>query len=564
LDYINEKIDTKNQDLDKFSELKDKIIEKEEKFKIKKEILENKKEKISNIKKSLEDLISKAEKYDKNWGKLIEDFDLEKIEKELDDLKTKIESHNDQFYGIKSELKLKNTKLEEISRELKQIEDLKRDARCPKCKQKVTGEHKAKILEEFNSEKDNLKSKIKTLDSDFKREESLLDKISDEFSLKEKRYKIIQKIIPVSKEISGKKKDIRELESEINEITEEIKKIEIKKSSTEINNQIKEIEEEINNLKDLTSEIKISNEKRKELDSKITEINELKDKKASLSEQFNSEEYDQNLQDFSDKNKELNLISSIEPITQNLMENIKDRIEIQSNLEKISGKIQNLAKYFTLEKYDSLKTELESLKQSYNQKTGSIDELQKRSIPNLRKEIKSLEQEKIELKDIKKQIIHTKRQNNLLLMIRQFCREIPPILREYQTFKISEKATELLKLMLGSSAFDKIIVKNDYELRVQRFGVEEDISQLSGGEQVIICLAIRLAISDVLANRELILLDEPTLHLDDDNIRNLVDIFYQFRPSTQMITITHDSEFEKIADNLLNVQKVNGIKSVIT
>jgi DNA repair exonuclease SbcCD ATPase subunit len=175
-----------------------------------------------------------------------------------------------------------------------------------------------------------------------------------------------------------------------------------------------------------------------------------------------------------------------------------------------------------------------------------------------------LEQEKIELKDIKKQIIHTKRQNNLLLMIRQFCREIPPILREYQTFKISEKATELLKLMLGSSAFDKIIVKNDYELRVQRFGVEEDISQLSGGEQVIICLAIRLAISDVLANRELILLDEPTLHLDDDNIRNLVDIFYQFRPSTQMITITHDSEFEKIADNLLNVQKVNGIKSVIT
>ena len=57
--------------------------------------------------------------------------------------------------------------------------------------------------------------------------------------------------------------------------------------------------------------------------------------------------------------------------------------------------------------------------------------------------------------------------------------------------------------------------------------------------------AIRLAIGDVLGAQRLgfFILDEPTVHLDSENRRRLVEVFTNWsRAVRQVIIITHDEE----------------------
>lgn len=76
-------------------------------------------------------------------------------------------------------------------------------------------------------------------------------------------------------------------------------------------------------------------------------------------------------------------------------------------------------------------------------------------------------------------------------------------------------------------------------------GSEVDAKRLSGGEKVALALAIRLAIGDVLGAQRFgfFILDEPTVHLDSENKRKLLDVFSSLsRAIRQAIIITHDEE----------------------
>ena len=76
-------------------------------------------------------------------------------------------------------------------------------------------------------------------------------------------------------------------------------------------------------------------------------------------------------------------------------------------------------------------------------------------------------------------------------------------------------------------------------------GREVDKDMLSGGEKVALALAIRLAIGDVLGAQRLgfFILDEPTVHLDSENRRRLMEVFTNLsRAVRQVIIITHDEE----------------------
>ncbi|MEE9474201.1 MAG: hypothetical protein V3V36_00865, partial [Candidatus Hydrothermarchaeaceae archaeon] len=61
---------------------------------------------------------------------------------------------------------------------------------------------------------------------------------------------------------------------------------------------------------------------------------------------------------------------------------------------------------------------------------------------------------------------------------------------------------------------------------------------------------------------ELIILDEPTIHLDSQRRRDLVEIIKKLSSIPQTIVVTHDKEFEQAADRLILVEKVRGISKV--
>ena len=77
---------------------------------------------------------------------------------------------------------------------------------------------------------------------------------------------------------------------------------------------------------------------------------------------------------------------------------------------------------------------------------------------------------------------------------------------------------------------------------------------MSGGEKVAIALALRFAMAYVMGGYKLdfVILDEPTVHLDEDRKASLVEIISRLgrmdSPLRQMIVITHDEEIFENAE----------------
>ena len=84
------------------------------------------------------------------------------------------------------------------------------------------------------------------------------------------------------------------------------------------------------------------------------------------------------------------------------------------------------------------------------------------------------------------------------------------------------------------------------------------------GEKIAIALALRLGITQAMSNGELdtILLDEPTIHLDSSRRHELINLLKEISSLPQMIIVTHESQLENAADNLVKVEKNNGISKV--
>ena len=123
-------------------------------------------------------------------------------------------------------------------------------------------------------------------------------------------------------------------------------------------------------------------------------------------------------------------------------------------------------------------------------------------------------------------------------------------LRSWALGVISQKASEYASLFnIGISRIE--LTEGAREIAITCYGRqgEIDMDSLSGGEKVAVALALRLGIAYMMGSNKLdfIILDEPTVHLDEDRRRGLVRIISEaFRegagPLAQLIIITHDSE----------------------
>ncbi len=100
---------------------------------------------------------------------------------------------------------------------------------------------------------------------------------------------------------------------------------------------------------------------------------------------------------------------------------------------------------------------------------------------------------------------------------------------------------------------------------------EVPVESLSGGEKVAVALALRFGMARLMGtgNIDFIVLDEPTVYLDEERKKTLVSIISGFSagqgPIRQMIIITHDREIfeEASVDAIFKFEKVNGVTRVL-
>ena len=437
------------------------------------------------------------------------------VQNEIDNLRNKIETESPKIDKI-NQLELRKKELQAYAKEA--IHEIQHE--ISENERKI---HDCKDCFENARLKDDLEIKIQRIDQVIEetvkkiqemtiqtaslREKQLL---ASKLQLKDNKCPVcdsnVEKLNPLFQE-EHLKQELMTLQQEIN----------VKEKERDTYNQKKkEFSEKIQNARDAEATLRAYSITNKEELIKIQEDVRIKKQKIPLSSNGNLLE-----------------ISQIDSHAKMIFENIL-KLEIET-------------KGFKEEEFINLK-KLVVEKQNYlsqiHQQIGAISE----KITNGEEQIKIIQSAISELKIVKEYIIKLDSiQSNI------FSRDGPVAtsLRSWALNTISVKTSEYLTLL--NTKIQRIsLSEKARDISITCYSKSEvlDLESLSGGEKVSVALALRLGMASLLgaSNLNLMILDEPTTHLDAERKKSLVGVLSQLseisnsQTPMQFLIITHDAE----------------------
>jgi exonuclease SbcC len=456
-----------------------------------------------------------------------------------------------------------------------------------------------KEIEESKPQKDQLKLK----------QEKLKDEVDDLRKKIETETPKIDKIKQIElrkKELlSYAKEAIHEIQREINENERKIQDCEgcfdhielksdleskIQKVEDAIEDTVKKIQEITNqtiSLKEkqlLASKLQLIDNKCPVCDSNVEKLNPLFQEehlqqeilelqKQIVSKEKENDMYNQKRKEFSIKLQ--NARDAEATLRAHSINNKEELIIIQKDTEVKKQKIplttnQNLLEMSTIDQHANLifenisklevetkgfdEQEFNNLKKIVNEKQMSLSQIDQQVGAILEKISKGEEQIIVikkavsELKIVKEYVTNLNEiQTNV------FSRDGPVAtsLRSWALNTISAKASEYLTLL--NTKIQRIsLSEKARDISIACYSKNEvlELESLSGGEKVSVALALRLGMASLLgaSNLNLMILDEPTTHLDAERKKSLVGVLSQLSDISnsesrmQFLIITHDAE----------------------
>ncbi|MCJ7712905.1 hypothetical protein MUO66_00385, partial [Candidatus Bathyarchaeota archaeon] len=405
---------------------------------------------------------------------------------------------------------------QKIENELEKIKRIGELGECPTCLQEVPKEHKAHIKEETFQNQLILTQKIKKWEKAKQKFRSDIDFLDNQIESSEEANKRFERI---SVEISVLEKN----ESELTKIKDDI---------SIIQNRIYSLNWELSGIVETDEDLRKKEIEFQDVSKKAKIAREAELKLAS------KDDLDQRM-----KLEENNL--------QNLIE---DDNKFQMTFKEISNE-------YNAKKHELIKSEVENLKEKKAKTTAGITFLKS----SLKKDKDKLEDIKNNIKEKSEAKKRTKILDNelkVLEIIRNGLRDIlQPAVRKNSVMLVSEEFQTFYQA-LSNDNIDYAAIDEDGNIEVIRNGEPSPINTLSGGETTCAALALRLSICSSLTKNQLLLLDEPTIHLDEvyrAKLRNFLRN-YDF---DQLIVVTHDSTFESLPAQIFNIEKKKG-DSIVT
>jgi len=309
-----------------------------------------------------------------------------------------------------------------------------------------------------------------------------------------------------------------------------------------INQELKKIESEKTNLMNESSNTQNQID---EIVSKIKEIeyaeNTIKNNPIKNNEQLG--DWKNNLKLNQNKNNELEKIIESSDLSLKLVEFVPDLGQTFLDIEKLQKEIKD----FKHEEYDSVEHELQDVN-SENQEIlmqiGTMTEKINSAEASIKKNIPILEEMKLASKYIEnlekiKSSIFSKT-SETVTGARNFA--VETISRNASQY-LEELKTEIKHLELFQEG-------SSIKIQCHTTNGQRPVTNLSGGEQVCVALAVRLGMSDLMIKSPLkiMVLDEPTAYLDKTHRAYFVDVIQELtrlmnkKQNFQFIIITHDDE----------------------
>ncbi len=570
IEEIKKEVEERRSRLEQLKEIYDKEVrELEEKRKKYEEVLEKKKER-ENLLKNKEDAEERVKEIKKelevekeNFNKKFFNISINALEKEKKEVEEELNSVKESYLLASKLFKEK----ELMSKDLRYKED------------KVV-----KLEEEINFYRNKMNN-IKL--EEVRSEEEINKEVSD---IKGKLFSINNEILRIKKEISSLSKIGGKCPLCLQEVKEEYRDKVVKQLKEEVERLIKEKEKLQKNL-DLLNEELIRSLKNKELKKEVEKINILIKEKEKQKVELEGEisKIKEKLLSYSNIEEKFNKFKLKLKELESKFENCIRRIEEYKKIERIIEEKEKNLEYYNkkllfiksklnfLEGIDEIfnKAKEEFINQENKVKTleGEINKV-KEGIFILEKELKELEEkEKKLIKEIEKiNLLKGKleRINNGLDLIVRLREDIKRI-REKVRLKFLKEFREsfLSKFEEIRKESEYIVdIKENYEPVAYANGVEVPISHLSGGEKTSVALAYRLALADIaakmqsIARSELLILDEPTLGFDKEDIKALPEVLRNIKSIPQIIIVTHEDELRDAANVVYEIKKEDNISVV--
>lgn len=455
------------------------------------------------------------------------------------DFQTELDYFSDILSSIRSEIISVNNEISKQKSELDSVLQLRQDAVCPYCKQKLNQQHILEMEKKFLQSKDFLKNKLDTLEKDLEinqeKKTVLLDRKKQVESKKSELQKIQIQIARLNEVLNSKE----QIKLKINEKATNKNLIHTKLQNgyfVEKKQELEELDEKLSNIYsfkvsyDSLSKI-VTDYQKSDLDSTYAEhSNLIRSKQRKIEEKKTKEKLSLELDDevliLTKKLDEMKVI-------------FRDRQEVENGLKDLEST------------KESLENELMKMKENLAMRKTELDnnlrqiELYDRKIDDLEKRV-----DKIVFTDqigiwLNQHFIPSLEQIESQVLIR-VKEEFNTLFQKwfYLLIEVGDIDVEI------DEFFTPVVIQSGYRL---------EVDSLSGGEKTSIALAYRLALNEIIRRMimfddNLLILDEPT---DGFSKEQLVQIKYVLEElsAAQVIIVSHEKELEGFVETIFRVVK---------
>jgi len=455
--------------------------------------------------------------------------DIKESEPEKNQLESEQQQIQDELKKLKKELETETPKIDKINQLELRKDELSRYAKdTMKGIQEKISENERKIRDcegcfDVIEQKIDFETKIQKVEEALEDSSNKIQEMLSQIaSLKEKqilasKLQLKDNKCPVCDSTVEKLNPFFQIEHVKEETIKLQENIKLKEKEREMYNQKKkEFVEKVQKTRDAEATLKAHSINTKEELIEIQKETQIQKKKVPLI-----------------NNNDLKQISQIDEHTKLIFENIL-KLELET-------------KGFNEKEFVNLKNTIEekqrSLSQIHQQIGGILEKIDKAE-----KQIDKIQNSILELKKVKKYISKLdKVQTNI------FSRDgaVATSLRSWALNSISVKASEYLSFL--NTKIQRIALSEKArDVSIACYSKTEvlELESLSGGEKVSVALALRLGMASLLgsSNLNLMILDEPTTHLDAERKKSLVRVLSQLteisnsQTPMQFLIITHDAE----------------------
>jgi DNA repair protein SbcC/Rad50 len=234
--------------------------------------------------------------------------------------------------------------------------------------------------------------------------------------------------------------------------------------------------------------------------------------------------------------------------------------EAQGQLAEREEEHRQVSSRFDAEIYRQLSSREEQLRGRQGSLKGQLAEQRKR-LAEQEAEVAQLRERQAELAEVKAQHDLLHQQSELLNYLRSILREAGPFVTRAIVKQISFEAAQIFGELMGDYS-RRLHWNEDYGITLEVDGHERQFAQLSGGEQMSAALSVRLALLREMSDIDVAFFDEPTTNLDETRRESLARQILEIKGFRQLFVISHDDTFEQSTENLVRIQKVNGVSVV--